>query len=56
MDRYFKILRAREEIKRLNVEIPRVVTGTRDEYKVLRRKEQELGAEAGKTEEQAEAD
>jgi hypothetical protein len=56
MDRYFRILRAREEIKRLNVEIPRVVTWIRDEYKVLRRKEQELGAEAGKTEEQAEAD
>ncbi|KAJ7851290.1 hypothetical protein B0H14DRAFT_3085820 [Mycena olivaceomarginata] len=45
MDRYFKILRAREEIKRLNVEIPRVVTWIRDEYKVLCRKEQELGVE-----------
>ncbi|KAJ7885831.1 hypothetical protein B0H13DRAFT_1889454 [Mycena leptocephala] len=56
MDRYFRILRAREEIKRLNVEIPRVVTWIRDEYKVLRRKEQELGAEAGKMEEQVEAD
>jgi hypothetical protein len=56
MDRYFKILRAREEIKRLNVEIPRVVTWIRDEYKVLRRKEQELEVEAGKTEEQVEAD
>ncbi|KAJ7208898.1 hypothetical protein GGX14DRAFT_338005, partial [Mycena pura] len=56
MDRYFRILRAREEIKRLNVEIPRVVTWIRDEYKVLRRKEQELGNGAGKTEEQAEED
>jgi hypothetical protein len=56
MDRYFKILHAREEIKRLNVEIPRVVTWIRDEYKVLRRKEQELEVEAGKTEEQVEAD
>ncbi|KAJ7831313.1 hypothetical protein B0H14DRAFT_2592757 [Mycena olivaceomarginata] len=56
MDRYFKILRAREEIKRLNVEIPRVVTWIRDEYKVLCRKEQELAAEAGKMEEEAEAD
>ncbi|KAJ7813582.1 hypothetical protein B0H13DRAFT_1665338, partial [Mycena leptocephala] len=56
MDRYFRILRTREEIKRLNVEIPCVVTWIRDEYKVLRRKEQELGTEAGKTEEQAEAD
>ncbi|KAJ7894664.1 hypothetical protein B0H14DRAFT_3854252 [Mycena olivaceomarginata] len=56
MDRYFKILRAREEIKRVNVEIPRMVTWIRDEYKVLRRKEQELEVEAGKTEEQVEAD
>ncbi|KAJ7880617.1 hypothetical protein B0H14DRAFT_3767311 [Mycena olivaceomarginata] len=56
MDRYFKILRAREEIKKLNVEIPRMVTWIRDEYKVLRRKEQELEVEAGKTEEQVEAD
>ncbi|KAF8212965.1 hypothetical protein K438DRAFT_1566472 [Mycena galopus ATCC 62051] len=56
MDRYFKILRAREEIKRLNVEIPRVVTWIRDEYKVLRRKEQELEVEADKTEEQVETD
>jgi hypothetical protein len=56
MDRYFKILRAREEIKRLNVEIPRVVTWICDEYKVLRRKEQELEVEAGKMEEQVEAD
>ncbi|KAJ7191133.1 hypothetical protein GGX14DRAFT_537905 [Mycena pura] len=47
MDRHFRILRAREEIKRLNVEIPRVV---------LRRKEQELGDGTGKTEEEAEAD
>ncbi|KAJ7795486.1 hypothetical protein B0H14DRAFT_2620904 [Mycena olivaceomarginata] len=52
MDSYFKILRAREEIKRLNVEIPRVVTWIRDEYKTLRRKEQELSVEAGKTDEQ----
>ncbi|KAF8173360.1 hypothetical protein K438DRAFT_1728477 [Mycena galopus ATCC 62051] len=56
MDCYFKILRAREEIKRLNVEIPRVVTWIRDEYKVLRRKEQELEVEADKTEEQVETD
>ncbi|KAJ7512593.1 hypothetical protein B0H11DRAFT_1699088 [Mycena galericulata] len=44
MDRYFKILRAREEIKRLNVEIPRVVTWIRDENRVLRKKEAELRA------------
>ncbi|KAJ7797083.1 hypothetical protein B0H14DRAFT_2390128 [Mycena olivaceomarginata] len=31
MDHYFKILRAREEIKRLNIEIRRVVTWIRDE-------------------------
>ncbi|KAJ7813916.1 hypothetical protein B0H13DRAFT_2382094 [Mycena leptocephala] len=56
MDRYFRILRAREEIKRLNVEIPRVVTWIRDEYKALHRKEQELEVEVGKTEEEVEAD
>ncbi|KAJ7893589.1 hypothetical protein B0H13DRAFT_2234716 [Mycena leptocephala] len=56
MDRYFRILRAREEIKRLNVEIPRVVTWIRDEYKALCWKEQELGVEVGKTEEEVEAD
>ncbi|KAJ7156602.1 hypothetical protein C8R43DRAFT_883952 [Mycena crocata] len=42
MDRYFKILRAREEIKRLNVEIPRVITWIRDENRCLRAKEREL--------------
>ncbi|KAJ7690454.1 hypothetical protein B0H14DRAFT_3100953 [Mycena olivaceomarginata] len=31
MDRYFKTLRAREEIQRLNIEIQRVVTWIRDE-------------------------
>ncbi|KAJ7858710.1 hypothetical protein B0H14DRAFT_3085063 [Mycena olivaceomarginata] len=46
MDRYFKILRAREEIRRLNVEIPRVVTWIRDEDRVLQ----------GKSEEEADAD
>ncbi|KAJ7934577.1 hypothetical protein B0H13DRAFT_1855172 [Mycena leptocephala] len=49
MDRYFRILRTREEIKCLNVEIP-------DEYKALRQKEQELEVEVGKTEEEVEAD
>ncbi|KAJ7129039.1 hypothetical protein C8R43DRAFT_896829 [Mycena crocata] len=42
MDRYFKLLRAREEIKRLNVEIPRVITWIRDESRCLRAKEREL--------------
>ncbi|KAJ7807675.1 hypothetical protein B0H14DRAFT_3483034 [Mycena olivaceomarginata] len=45
MDCYFKI-------KRLSVEIPRVVTWICDRYKVLCRTEQELEVEAGKTEEQ----
>ncbi|KAJ7800266.1 hypothetical protein B0H14DRAFT_3092678 [Mycena olivaceomarginata] len=49
MDRYFKILRAREEIRRLNVEIPRV-------YRVLRKKEAELSSAEGKSEEEADAD
>ncbi|KAJ7854670.1 hypothetical protein B0H14DRAFT_3449419 [Mycena olivaceomarginata] len=56
MDRYFKILRAREEIRRLNVEIPRVVTWIRDENRVLRTKEAELNSTEGKTVEDAEAD
>ncbi|KAJ7840735.1 hypothetical protein B0H14DRAFT_2587320 [Mycena olivaceomarginata] len=41
-DCYFKILRAKEEIKRLNVEIPRVVTWIRDEDRFLRRMERGL--------------
>ncbi|KAJ7309165.1 hypothetical protein DFH08DRAFT_823593 [Mycena albidolilacea] len=56
MDRYFKILRAREEIHRLNVEIPRVVTWIRDEDRVLRKKEAELSSTEGKSEEEADAD
>jgi hypothetical protein len=56
MDRYFKILRAREEIRCLNVEIPRVVTWICDENRILRRKEAELNSEEGKTEEEAAAD
>ncbi|KAJ7744227.1 hypothetical protein B0H14DRAFT_2637321 [Mycena olivaceomarginata] len=56
MDRYFKILHAREEIRRLNVEIPRVVTWIHDENRVLRRKEVDLNSTEGKTEEEAEAD
>jgi hypothetical protein len=56
MDRYFKILRVREEIRRLNVEIPRVVTWIRDENRVLRRKEAELNSTEGKTLEDAETD
>jgi hypothetical protein len=56
MDRYFKILRAREEIRRLNVEIPRVVTWICDEDRVLRKKEAELSSAEGKSEEEADAD
>ncbi|KAF7351475.1 hypothetical protein MSAN_01579700 [Mycena sanguinolenta] len=41
MDRYFKILRAKEEIQRLNIEIKRVVTWIEDEDWFLRRKEAE---------------
>ncbi|KAJ7693723.1 hypothetical protein B0H14DRAFT_2651331 [Mycena olivaceomarginata] len=56
MDWYFKILRTREEIRHLNVEIPRVVTWIRDENRVLRRKEAELNSTEGKTLEDAETD
>ncbi|KAJ7160606.1 hypothetical protein C8R43DRAFT_881321, partial [Mycena crocata] len=51
MDRFFKILRAREEIKRLNVEIPRVITWIRDENRFLREKEAELRDTTGKSDE-----
>ncbi|KAJ7104590.1 hypothetical protein C8R43DRAFT_1092224 [Mycena crocata] len=50
MDNSFKILRAREEIKRLNVEIPRVITWIRDENRLLRKKEAELRDTEGKSE------
>lgn len=42
MDRHFKLERAREEIQRLNIEIPRVITYMRDEDAFLRRKEKEI--------------
>ncbi|KAJ7801165.1 hypothetical protein B0H14DRAFT_3092481 [Mycena olivaceomarginata] len=56
MDRYFKTLRAREEIKRLDIEIQRVVTWIRDENRFLRRMEANLRDATGKTEEQIEMD
>lgn len=56
MDRYFKTLRAREEIKRLNVEIPRVVTWIADENRFLRRMERGLRETEGKTEDEIERD
>ncbi|KAJ7814400.1 hypothetical protein B0H14DRAFT_3090110 [Mycena olivaceomarginata] len=56
MDRYFKTLPAHEEIKRLNIEIRRVITWIRDENCFLRRMERSMRAIEGKTEEQIEAD
>ncbi|KAJ7855154.1 hypothetical protein B0H14DRAFT_2353371 [Mycena olivaceomarginata] len=56
MDRYFKTLRAREEIKRLNIEICWVITWIRDENCFLRRMERSMRAIEGKTEEQIEVD
>ncbi|KAJ7803507.1 hypothetical protein B0H14DRAFT_3091958 [Mycena olivaceomarginata] len=47
-------LRAREEIKRLNIEIRRVITWIRDENRFLRRMERSMRAIEGKTEEQIE--
>jgi len=41
MDLYFKTQRAKEEIQRLNVEIPRVITYIRDERQYLHKKEAE---------------
>ncbi|KAJ7119333.1 hypothetical protein C8R43DRAFT_1137039 [Mycena crocata] len=56
MDHYFKILRAREEIKRLNVEIPRVVTWIRAKNRFLRAKERELRQTEGKSAEASSRD
>ncbi|KAJ7859473.1 hypothetical protein B0H14DRAFT_3084935 [Mycena olivaceomarginata] len=42
MDSYFKILHAREEIQRLNIEIKCVVTWIDNEDRLLRKKEEEL--------------
>jgi hypothetical protein len=42
MDGYFKLLRAKEEILRLNVEIPRLATYMRDEEGYLQVKEDEV--------------
>ncbi|KXN83359.1 hypothetical protein AN958_01534 [Leucoagaricus sp. SymC.cos] len=41
MDKYFKIVRAREEIARLNIEIKRVITHLRDEERFLLHQEHE---------------
>jgi hypothetical protein len=56
MDRYFKTLRAREEIKHLDIEIRRVVTWIRDENRFLWRMEANLRDTAGKTEDEIVAD
>ncbi|KAJ6555622.1 hypothetical protein DFH09DRAFT_1248404 [Mycena vulgaris] len=55
MDRYFRIERAREEIKRLNVEIPRVVTWIHDENVFLRKMETNLRDPGDKSQEEIEA-
>ncbi|KAJ7867222.1 hypothetical protein B0H14DRAFT_3084137 [Mycena olivaceomarginata] len=47
MDNYFKLLRADEEIKRLNIEIPRFVLYMRDEEAFLRRQEERIRIEHG---------
>ncbi|KAJ6457334.1 hypothetical protein C8R45DRAFT_1056376 [Mycena sanguinolenta] len=54
MDCYFKLLRAREEIKRLDVEIPRVVTWIQDENRFLRKMEAGLREAEGSSEAEAE--
>ncbi|KAJ7787476.1 hypothetical protein B0H14DRAFT_2267245, partial [Mycena olivaceomarginata] len=56
MDHYFNILRAHEEIKRLNVEIRRVVTWIRDENQFLRKMEVILRDGEGKSEKEKEDD
>ena len=38
MDQYFRIQRAKEELKRVKIEIRRVVTWIRDENRLLRKK------------------
>lgn len=42
MDNYFKLLRAHEEIERLNVEIPRLATYLQDENKYLQACEEQV--------------
>ncbi|KAF7304501.1 hypothetical protein HMN09_00852700 [Mycena chlorophos] len=56
MDDYFRLVRAKEEIQRLDIEIKRTVTFIRDEGTFLRSKEGELRRPEGKTEEQMEED
>ncbi|KAJ7070329.1 hypothetical protein B0H15DRAFT_807124 [Mycena belliarum] len=56
LDKYFRLQRAKEEIRRLNIKIRRVVTWIHDEDRLLRRKGRELRRSQGKSAEQAEAD
>jgi len=44
LDTHYKILRAREELERLNLEVRRITTHIRDEDKYLREKENSLVA------------
>ncbi|KAJ7484571.1 hypothetical protein FB451DRAFT_1169614 [Mycena latifolia] len=52
LDKYFRIQRAKEEIRRLNIEIHRVIAWIRDEDHTLQRKGRELRCSEGKSEEQ----
>ncbi|KAF8171737.1 hypothetical protein K438DRAFT_1612745 [Mycena galopus ATCC 62051] len=56
MDHYFKTLRAREEIKCLDIEIRQVITWIRNENCFLRRMENSMRDTEGKSEEQIEED
>ncbi|KAJ7620205.1 hypothetical protein FB45DRAFT_980923 [Roridomyces roridus] len=56
MNRWFRLERAREEITRLDIEIPRFVTWMRDEGVFLRKHEGALRRTEGKTEEEVERD
>jgi hypothetical protein len=44
MDSYFKVLRAQEEVLRLNVEVPRLATFMRDDDAYLLKKQTEIQA------------
>ncbi|KAF7291212.1 hypothetical protein MIND_01264600 [Mycena indigotica] len=56
MHRYYKTLRAQEEILRLNVEIRRLMTWMRDNYEFLKGVEASLRDLSGKSPEQAQQD
>ncbi|KAJ7609854.1 hypothetical protein FB45DRAFT_761689 [Roridomyces roridus] len=56
MNKWFRLERAREELKRLDIEIRRFVTWMRDEGVFLRKREAALRKTEGKSEEQVEAD